>query len=185
MSSITLEHIKFMRLPHKFLVPYGQDDYCIWAASQAKPVKVVSYTSNPDLQKLINAFKHRVPVETGRCYYTAITLALHNPAIQVVFGQVRCIIPIGHAWNYYKGSHFDITSEITLAKHYAKQKKPYTPLAGYVQIYRTKMAGDMRDAILDTEMATDYSYLGYKKYLKRKNKNGTASHKPVSSFLGD
>jgi hypothetical protein len=47
-----------------------------------------------------------------QCYLNALAVCITNPKVQYVEGYIEVHgVPIEHAWNCYKGKHFDITQE--------------------------------------------------------------------------
>ncbi len=91
--------------------------------SRAKEVKPVSYKELPHgARKKVERFIRRRAPRIKECYYNASILSLEYPEFRYVEGLAHRFIPVHHAWNSYKGVHFDITYELhsDLAVEYAK-----------------------------------------------------------------
>jgi hypothetical protein len=98
-----------------------------WQLNQAKSVKCRSYKSDPQLKKIIeNIFKYS-EVEQKQCYKNSwMVAAMSSKAIDVVvgFSSAIGIVPIEHAWNFYKPKkiYFDLTFEKCLGKDVTKEQ---------------------------------------------------------------
>lgn len=91
-----------------------------WQDKQAKPVKVVSYASDPKLKTLVDSELKINSPKMKQCYRNSFMIALEQKDIDIVVGYTAVLgnVPIEHAWNYYKPKkiYFDITLELCLNK---------------------------------------------------------------------
>jgi hypothetical protein len=83
---------------------------------KSKDVKIQSYKSNIELETIIKNFLKRFEPKIKECYETAFQCSFRCPEIEYVEGYADLSIPLAHAWNYYKGIHFDLTAELALGR---------------------------------------------------------------------
>ncbi len=121
-ESVLKSYIKSMLLllsksdnPHPFQVKYWK-----WQQKQGKPVKVVSYASDPKLKALIDKELKLNSPKIKECYRNSFMIALGQNDIGIVVGYTAALgaVPIEHAWNFYKPKkiYFDLTLELCLNK---------------------------------------------------------------------
>lgn len=92
----------------------GMREYWEWQAEVAKPVRCVSYRDVPGLKEKVEEFLKRNELVVKECYYNSMKVVWNIPGVEYVEGIAHLAIPIDHAWNCYKGHHFDLTAEIVL-----------------------------------------------------------------------
>ena len=98
-------------------MPEKQKRFYQWEYRVSKPVDVVPYKSVPGLGPVVTAFLKRYKPKIKECYVTAWRVTMDIPGVYYIDGfrdLTKIPIPIEHAWNYYKGKYFDLTSEIAL-----------------------------------------------------------------------
>lgn len=67
---------------------------------------------------LVKRIKDTVKIKKKQCYRNATLIAQLDPDIRYVEGKFEFLgISIEHAWNEYKGSFFDVTSEVALKEN--------------------------------------------------------------------
>jgi hypothetical protein len=92
----------------------SQGKYFLWIAKVAKPIKCVSYKDIPGLEQKIKIFLKNFKPKIKECYYNSYRCCIDIPGVEYVEGMANLIIPVNHAWNFYKGKYFDLTAEIVL-----------------------------------------------------------------------
>lgn len=123
----------------------GQKDYWNWQAKASKSVRCISYKKIPVLRELVDEFLEGNEIKKNECYYNSIKVVWNIPGVEYIEGIADLIIPLDHAWNYYKGYYFDLTAEIVLNKDVSKYdyaqviKLDRRKMDKYV--YKTKVAG--------------------------------------------
>lgn len=95
----------------------GQKEFWEWQAKEARPVKCVSYREIPDLKERVEEFLKRNELIVKECYHNSMKIVWDIPDVEYVEGIANLIIPLDHAWNYYKGHYFDLTAEVVLGKN--------------------------------------------------------------------
>lgn len=82
----------------------------------AQSVKITSYKDIPEIKRLLETdfIKNMYKAFPKECYKNAAEFASYTyNEIEYVEGLVNCHgLPIAHAWNSYKGQHFDLTFEM-------------------------------------------------------------------------
>lgn len=69
-------------------------------------------------EHLVKRIKDTVKIKKKQCYRNATLIAQLDPDIRYVEGKFEFLgISIEHAWNEYKGSFFDVTSEVALKEN--------------------------------------------------------------------
>ena len=121
--------LEYLRMLTKMDLNKIQQDFYEWQLSQAQPVRVVSYKQVPDISKKLEQFLKVNKPKQKQCYMTATKCAMFINGVEYVEGLFSFSgIPIEHSWNYYKGSNFDLTSEVALKTNHQD----------YVQIIKLK-----------------------------------------------
>lgn len=108
------------------LLPMAEErkKFVEWQLWEARSVKVSPISELPEsIRGFILSHTKHAPPRIKECFANAANLSLSNEYINYHEGLASSIIPVEHAWNSYKGIHFDITSEIALAKY--KDKHPF------------------------------------------------------------
>jgi hypothetical protein len=125
----TVDPLAFLKA--QALLPLQEDrkKFVEWQLQEARPIEIKPISTLPDyIRGSILNYTNRHPPRIKECYSNAANLALQNENIIYHEGIAAGIIPIEHAWNSYRGIHFDITAEIALANR--KDNYPFTAYAG-------------------------------------------------------
>jgi len=75
-----------------------------WATAK-KNLKTVYISSK-------NPFENNIKPKANQCYLNALAVCMENSDVEYVEGYMEVHgVPLEHAWNCYKGKHFDITQK--------------------------------------------------------------------------
>ena len=90
--------------------------YYEWEYDNAKRIKIVSYTSNSYLKRVIDkglgSNKHGA-IRPKNCFHNALLACFAWSKIEYVEGYISISgIPLEHSWNRWNGIDFDLTQEI-------------------------------------------------------------------------
>jgi len=80
------------------------------AQKNLQEVEVVSYKDIPEIKDKIDSLINLV--QAKECYKNSAEICLGIDGVEYVEGLYSFFIPISHAWNSYKGQHFDLTMEV-------------------------------------------------------------------------
>jgi hypothetical protein len=85
-----------------------------WVEAEGKPVNITPISVLPEIAARVQAWVEQYKPEIKQCYMNSYYCMQKVSGVRVVHGYVTsdksgCIIE--HAWNEFKGHHFDVTSE--------------------------------------------------------------------------
>jgi len=108
--------IEYLSSVKSLMGNHNQKAYYSWQIKKLSPVSMVKWDSIPELKDMLRSkFKFWKP-KMKQCYANSQLATLINPEIKYVEGYALSMIPIHHAWNSWRGIHFDLTVDIALAK---------------------------------------------------------------------
>jgi len=115
-----------------------QQAYFQWQLANSVVVPIVPTAEViPHLARRLGRLSPQIKL----CYANAVKVCKLDPEIQYVLGYVDLYsIPIDHAWNSYRGKHFDVTQEL-LDSHDEHTAIISLPAAEGIQLFNTHING--------------------------------------------
>ena len=93
-----------MANPKPELTPYFN-----WLLVNIAHVERIKPPYSPDLTRIVDGFLAGFTPKPKFCWQNAWEMARHNADVLYVEGWVDAGKPVAHAWNSFRGEHFDIT----------------------------------------------------------------------------
>lgn len=89
------------------------EQFATWAERKRELVTVDSWRSDPTIQTMVERLLIVYAPKAHWCYHNAAKMCAIDPEIEYVVGWAQTETDvIEHAWNAWRGIHFDITREI-------------------------------------------------------------------------
>lgn len=87
--------------------------FTYWLSEKSEVIKPVLSTDVPDIADEVRRFvaDYRPPMKQCWANAAECAVALESHGVEIVHGFLLSSMPIKHAWNAYKGVHFDLTAE--------------------------------------------------------------------------
>lgn len=82
-----------------------------WRASRQQAVVMRPFMAIEGLGPIVDEYLSRYEPRRNQCFDNAIILARHHPEVLFVVGRTSNV-QSEHAWNSFRGIHFDITAEV-------------------------------------------------------------------------
>ena len=92
-----------------------QEKFYQWKLDSYKKVKIVPFKKIKQISDEIESWFNDENIIAKQCFANAFDVSTTIPGVNYIEGEIDVFgMPIEHAWNEYKGKHFDLTSEFAL-----------------------------------------------------------------------
>lgn len=104
--------------------------------NDANPVPVICYKDHPEIARLVTEFRKRMKPKVGHCYFNSAVMLWLQPDVRYECGfAYNGSEFIKHAWNSFRGIHFDVTDYVARRLYLKKLGMPFEPLTDYRTLF--------------------------------------------------